>query len=357
MRLPQLKVLEKQKLFDLTFAPLYCQVSYHTQRPTTELFHTGSMTYTPSKQYEWVSPNIDDHIIFIIIIFIILMNEKVVLFQCKLKTKLLKNRLSQVSPCMHITFCTIVTFLYLWMLTSYVTGGCCHISVVSECYGSPLKALIEYLSLMFEKILCCYFMVDSTGLIMLAIWPVCELPVWKLNIESHILTQATVWGKFFCFTFSIFVLFQNLCYVILFSRLNWLSLVALSANNFSSKLLTKSIHFWKQAFRRICIWNCELIISLQDVKKIYIRKREKGPKIALHLYRGRGELVFRDGYHAWVWPLKFKMDPKLGFWVDSKSHSKQGFWQIFNTIGLKLGFFEFGKIPYPNQRYGLKIMP
>ena len=25
------------------------------------------------------------------------------------------------------------------MLTSYVTGGCCHISVVSECFGSPLK--------------------------------------------------------------------------------------------------------------------------------------------------------------------------------------------------------------------------
>ena len=44
----------------------------------------------------------------------------------------------RLSSCVHITFCT-VTFRYLWMLTSYVTGGCCHISVVSECYGSPLK--------------------------------------------------------------------------------------------------------------------------------------------------------------------------------------------------------------------------
>ena len=31
------------------------------------------------------------------------------------------------------------------------------------------------------------------------------------------------------------------------------------------------------------------------------------------------------------------MDPKLGFWVDSKSHPKQRFSHIFNT--LKLDFF------------------
>ena len=31
-------------------------------------------------------------------------------------------------------------------------------------------------------------------------------------------------------------------------------------------------------------------------------------------------LVFICGYRARVWPLK--MDPKLGFWVDSKSHPK-----------------------------------
>ena len=42
--------------------------------------------------------------------------------------------------------------------------------------------------------------------------------------------------------------------------------------------------------------------------------------------------------------LKFKMDPKLEFWVDSKSHHKQGFWQIFYT--LKLGFFEFKNAKY-----------
>ena len=65
MRLSHLKVLEKQSFFDLTFglAPLYRQVSYHTPRPTKELSHTGSMIYTPNKQNEWISPNIDDHIL------------------------------------------------------------------------------------------------------------------------------------------------------------------------------------------------------------------------------------------------------------------------------------------------------
>ena len=52
-----------------TFAPLYCQVSYHTPRPTKELSHTGSTTYTPSKQYEWVSPNIDDHILLAFLLY------------------------------------------------------------------------------------------------------------------------------------------------------------------------------------------------------------------------------------------------------------------------------------------------
>ena len=37
---------------------------------------------------------------------------------------------------------------------------------------------------------------------------------------------------------------------------------------------------------------------------------------------GGGALVFTGGYHARVWPLK--MDLKLGFWVDLKSHPKQG---------------------------------
>ena len=71
-----------------------------------------------------------------VIIFIILMDEKSVSISVYIENKTTKIRLS---PCVHITFCTVVTFRYLWMLTSYVTGGCCHISVVSECYGSPLK--------------------------------------------------------------------------------------------------------------------------------------------------------------------------------------------------------------------------
>ena len=145
-------------------------------------------------------------------------------------------RMHKLIPRLHRLTSVVGKNIPPWRLQSFVAWGSCkNVSFL-------LKALIEFLSLMFEKIFCCYFMVDSTGLIMLAIWPVCELPVWKLNIQSHILTQATVWRKFFCFTFSIFVLFQNLCYAILFS-LNWLSLVSLSANNFSSKLLTKSIHF------------------------------------------------------------------------------------------------------------------
>ena len=181
-------------------------------------------------------------------------------------------------------------------------------------------------------------MVDSTGLIMLAIWPVCELPVWKLNIQSHILTQATVWGKFFCFTFSIFVLFQNVCYVILFSLNNGSPLLHWVQTIFHQNYWQKVHIFRKQALCRFCIWNCELII--QDVKKIYIWKKRKGTQNSTaFISGGGGEFVFRDGYHAWVWPLKFKIDPKLRFWVDSKSHSKQGFRQFFHTLGLKLGFF------------------
>ena len=34
-------------------------------------------------------------------------------------------------------------------------------------------------------------------------------------------------------------------------------------------------------------------------------------------------LVFRVGYHAQVWSLK--INPKLGFSVDSKSQPKEGF--------------------------------
>ena len=68
---------------------------------------------------------------------------------------------------------------------------------------------------------------------------------------------------------------------------------------------------------------------------------------------GGGETVFRGGYHAQVWPQI--MDPKLGLWVNSKSHPKQGFWQIFHT--LKLGIFEFGKISYRNQGMSAKSYP
>ena len=70
-----------------------------------------------------------------IIFFIILMSEKSVSISVYLENK---TTIIRLSPCVHITFWT-VTFRFLWMLTSYVTGGCCHISVVSGCYGSSLK--------------------------------------------------------------------------------------------------------------------------------------------------------------------------------------------------------------------------
>ena len=76
-----------------------------------------------------------------IIFCIILMNEKSVSISVYLENK---TTIIRLSPCVHITFWTI-TFRFLWMLTSYVTGGCCHISVVSECYGSPLSALQNHI--------------------------------------------------------------------------------------------------------------------------------------------------------------------------------------------------------------------
>ena len=60
----------KTKLFDLTFEPLYCQVSYHAPRPTKNFATLDrSMTYTPSKQYQWVSQNIDDHILLSFLLY------------------------------------------------------------------------------------------------------------------------------------------------------------------------------------------------------------------------------------------------------------------------------------------------
>ena len=132
MILPHLKVLEKTKLFDLTFAPLYCQVSYHSPRPIKRTFPHW-INDIHAQQTKWMGFS-KYRRLHTVIIFIILMNEKSVSISVYIENKTTKIRLS---PCVHITFCTVVTFRYLWMLTSYVTGGCYHISVVSECYGSP----------------------------------------------------------------------------------------------------------------------------------------------------------------------------------------------------------------------------
>ena len=63
--------------------------------------------------------------------------KKVFLFQCILKTKLLKLDLAPVC----VSLIAQSPFAILRMLTSYITGGCRHISVISESYGSPLTYL------------------------------------------------------------------------------------------------------------------------------------------------------------------------------------------------------------------------
>ena len=123
----------KNKAFRFDIWTFVLSSKLSCSKANKELCHTGSMTYTPSKQYQWVSQNIDDHIL--LSFFIILMNEKGVSISVYLENK---TTIIRLSPCVHITFWA-VTFRFLWMLTSYVTGGCCHISVVPGCYGSPLK--------------------------------------------------------------------------------------------------------------------------------------------------------------------------------------------------------------------------
>ena len=49
-----------------------------------------------------------------------------------------------------------------------------------------------------------------------------------------------------------------------------------------------------------------------------------------------------------------KMYPKLGFWVDSKSHPISRI--LSNSPYPKPGIFEFSKISYFNQGYGFKIV-
>ena len=69
------------------------------------------MTYTPSKQYEWISQYRRSHTV---IIFIILMNEKSVSISVYIENKTTKIRLS---PCVHITFCS---HLFLFMNVNFI---------------------------------------------------------------------------------------------------------------------------------------------------------------------------------------------------------------------------------------------
>ena len=140
MRPPHLKVLEKQSVFrfDLCTFVLSIKLSYSKANKRTFPHWINMINDIHVQQTIWMgfSQYRRSHTV---IIFIILMNEKSVSISVYIEYKTTKIRLS---PCVHITYCTVI-FPYLWMLTSYVTGGCCHISVVSECYGSPLKALLK----------------------------------------------------------------------------------------------------------------------------------------------------------------------------------------------------------------------
>ena len=103
-----------------------------------------------------------------------------------------------------------------------------------------LKARIEFLFLMFEKILCCYFMVDSTGLITLAIWPVCELTVCKSSKHSKpYLKHRLQFGENLSVSHFQFLWYFQICVMRYYSAstgspfLHWVQTI------FSSKLLTK----------------------------------------------------------------------------------------------------------------------
>ena len=139
MRPPHLKVLEKQSAFgfDLCTFVLSSKLSYSKANKRT-FPHWINDIHVQQTIWMGFSKYRRSHTVFI---FIILMNKKSVSISVYIENKTTKIRLS---PCVHITYCTVI-FRYLsclWMLTSYVTGGCCHIPVVSECYGSPLTTML-----------------------------------------------------------------------------------------------------------------------------------------------------------------------------------------------------------------------
>ena len=100
---PECSSTRKTKLFDLTFEPLYCQVSYHAPRPTKNFATLDKWQTRPANNinYKWVSQNIDDHIL--LSFFLYWWMKKSVSISVYLENKTTKIRLS---PCVHITFCS-----------------------------------------------------------------------------------------------------------------------------------------------------------------------------------------------------------------------------------------------------------
>ena len=124
----------KNKAFRLDLWNFVLSSKLSCSKANKELCHTGSMNIHAQQT---ISMGFSKYRRSHTIIFLIIpMNEKSVSISVYLENK---TTIIRLSPCVHITFWT-VTFRFLWMLTSYVTGGCCHISVVWGCYGFPLKA-------------------------------------------------------------------------------------------------------------------------------------------------------------------------------------------------------------------------
>ena len=111
--------------------------------------------------------------------------------------------------------------------------------------------------------------------------------------------------------------------------------------------------FRKQAFCRFCIWNCELII--QDVKKIYLEKR-KGTQNSTAFISGGGGNLYSEVdimLEYGPWNSKWTLNWDFG----STQKATLGFWQIFHTLGLKLGFLNSAKYHTLIKDMGSKSYP
>ena len=141
----------KNKAFRFDLCTFVLSSKLSCSKANKELCHTGSMTYTPSKQYQWVSPNIDDHIL--LSFFIVPMNEKSASISVYMENKTTKIRLS---PCVHYSAYHIlhghlslsmnVNFIRQWRMLSHL----CRIRVL--CFPLKQKTTTVFLGLWFSHL-------------------------------------------------------------------------------------------------------------------------------------------------------------------------------------------------------------